>query len=280
MALAEDFQPIVDSLPPDWTQLELDLRIDDEERYIEAATLLTQINAMPYSKHDWHWRLRFAHEFGHAAAPETVHGTLALLDEQGIAGELRAARGALRPRGGRRRCGAGPSRCARSSAAAGPVARGARGAALPDLLFGSKVEGALRAAGHEVRARRATRARCWSIDLDRGRGPATGSGGARGAHVGFYPHVEQDTRRRAEEAGFDLVVPRSRMAREAAALVEGLLVGVRLAVVTGASSGIGEATARRLARRRLARAAGGAPRGPAARRWRPSSATRERWRPT
>jgi NRAMP (natural resistance-associated macrophage protein)-like metal ion transporter len=88
MALAEDFQAVVDSLPPDWTQVELDMRIADEDRYVEAATLLTQINAMPYSEHDWHWRLRCAHEFGHAAAPETVHGTLALLDDQGIAGEL------------------------------------------------------------------------------------------------------------------------------------------------------------------------------------------------
>ena len=43
---------------------------------------------MPYSEHDWHWRLRSAHEFGHAAAPETVQGTLALLDAQRIAGEL------------------------------------------------------------------------------------------------------------------------------------------------------------------------------------------------
>jgi hypothetical protein len=86
--LADDFQALVDSLPPDWTQLEADLRVDDEERYIEAATLLSQINAMPYSKHDWHWRLRSAREFGHAAAPETVRGTLALLDDQGISGEL------------------------------------------------------------------------------------------------------------------------------------------------------------------------------------------------
>src|ERR1700704_4916314 len=75
-------------MPPDWTGLELALRIADEERYIEAATLLTQINAMPYSQHDWHWRLRVAHEFGHAAAPETVHGTLELLDVQRIEGEL------------------------------------------------------------------------------------------------------------------------------------------------------------------------------------------------
>jgi hypothetical protein len=88
MALADDFQAVVDSLPPDWTVIELDMRIGDEDRYVEAATLLTQINAMPYSEHDWHWRLRSAHELGHAAAPETVHGTLALLDGQGIGGEL------------------------------------------------------------------------------------------------------------------------------------------------------------------------------------------------
>jgi hypothetical protein len=86
--LAEDFQRIVDTLPPDWTALELDLRIADEDRYIETATLLSQINAMPYSKHDWHFRLRVANQFGHAAAAETVRGTLALLDDQRIEGEL------------------------------------------------------------------------------------------------------------------------------------------------------------------------------------------------
>jgi hypothetical protein len=88
VALAQEFETVVESLPPDWTALELDLRIYDESRYIEAATLLTQINAMPYSEHDWHWRLRAAHEFGHAAAAPTVRGTLALLDDQGIVGEL------------------------------------------------------------------------------------------------------------------------------------------------------------------------------------------------
>jgi hypothetical protein len=88
MPLADDFQTLVDALPPDWSQLEADLRIDDEDRYIEAATLLSQVNAMPYSLHDWHWRLRSAREFGHAAAPQTVRGTLALLDDQGITGTL------------------------------------------------------------------------------------------------------------------------------------------------------------------------------------------------
>ena len=90
MALAEDFERVVASLPPDWTQLELDLRLLDEQRYIDAATMLTQINAMPYSEHDWHFRLRAVRDFGHAAAPETVRGTLALLDRQGITGELAA----------------------------------------------------------------------------------------------------------------------------------------------------------------------------------------------
>ena len=86
--LADDFQAIVDSLPPDWTDLQFDLRIDDEDRYIEAATILAQINAQGYGKHDWHWRVLVAHEFGHAAAAETVHGTLKVLDDLGIGGEI------------------------------------------------------------------------------------------------------------------------------------------------------------------------------------------------
>jgi hypothetical protein len=88
MPLAEDFRAVVETMPPDWTQLELDMRIFDEDRYIEAATLMVQINALPYSQADWHWRVRVAHQFGHAAAPETVEGTLALLDDLGIDGEL------------------------------------------------------------------------------------------------------------------------------------------------------------------------------------------------
>ncbi len=88
MALGTDFTRMLDSLPPDWTHLKVDLRIFDEDRYVEAASILVQINAQPYSRHDWHWALHGAHEFGHAAAPETIHGTLAVLDELGIDGEL------------------------------------------------------------------------------------------------------------------------------------------------------------------------------------------------
>jgi hypothetical protein len=87
MPLANTFQQIVDSLPSDWTDLELDLRVQ-EDRYIDAATLLVTCNAQPYSMHDWHFRLLVAHTFGHAAAAPTVHGTLKLLDDAGIGGEL------------------------------------------------------------------------------------------------------------------------------------------------------------------------------------------------
>src|SRR5215203_365213 len=73
MPLADEFQQIVDSLPSDWTDLELDLRVD-ESRYIDAATLLVQVNAQPYSRHDWHWRILVAHQFDDAG----IRGELAL----------------------------------------------------------------------------------------------------------------------------------------------------------------------------------------------------------
>jgi len=88
VALAADFGEVVESLPGDWTDVVLDLRIFDESRYIDAAVLLSQVNAQPYSKADWHWRINVAHQFGHAAAAETVRGTLALLDREGIRGEM------------------------------------------------------------------------------------------------------------------------------------------------------------------------------------------------
>src|SRR5437660_7996336 len=88
MPLADTFNEIVASLTDDWTDLELDLRIFDERRYIDAATLLVTCNSQPYSRHDWHWRLLVAHRFGHAAAVPAVHTALALLDEAEIAGEI------------------------------------------------------------------------------------------------------------------------------------------------------------------------------------------------
>jgi CheY-like chemotaxis protein len=106
----------------------------------------------------------------------------------------------------------------------------------PDLMFGSKVEGALRAAGHDVTrydgedmARAAVpESDVLVVDLTADQfDAATLVESMRMGReldgvpaVGFYPHVDQETRRRAQEAGYDVVVPRSRMARETASVVE------------------------------------------------------------
>jgi len=87
-SLADTFQQIVDSLPDDWTDLELDVRLHDESQYVDAAVYLVTCNAQPYSRHDWHWRILVAHRFGHAAAAPAVHRALKLLDQASLDGEL------------------------------------------------------------------------------------------------------------------------------------------------------------------------------------------------
>jgi hypothetical protein len=92
----------------------------------------------------------------------------------------------------------------------------------PDLLFGSKLHGAFAAGGHEVVAPGEpadVQVVDLTSDVDERLAAATA---AELPTLAFYSHVEQDVRRRAEEAGVERVVPRSRMAREAAALVDAL----------------------------------------------------------
>ena len=116
-------------------------------------------------------------------------------------------------------------------------------ALVPDLLFGSQVRGTLMAAGYEVElVADETRLRdrlgdavapavaTLVVDLtnDALDGPALVEAlSAEGVlaqtrTLGFYAHVDVSVRERAERAGFDLVIPRSRMAREGAALVRRL----------------------------------------------------------
>jgi hypothetical protein len=105
---------------------------------------------------------------------------------------------------------------------------------IPDLLFGSSVLEGLRSAGHEpvlvgdpeALARTLPGARVLIVDLtsdpeDRLR-VVRESVPAGVRTLGFYSHVEAEVRAQAEAAGFDQVVPRSRMAREGVALVERL----------------------------------------------------------
>ncbi len=111
---------------------------------------------------------------------------------------------------------------------------------VPDLLFGSQVVGMLSA--HEVVL--VGRAEDLHGALTGGEGGTvlvvdlTDDFEARiaavsesiPAHPGlrslaFYSHVDGDVRTAAQAAGLDLVVPRSRMNREGAALVERLAAG-------------------------------------------------------
>jgi hypothetical protein len=98
-------------------------------------------------------------------------------------------------------------------------------AVFDDLLLGSNVLGMLTAAGHEaqlVGTASADPAGADVVIVDLA-GEADVEGLAQradGKLVGVYSHVHAEQRERAEAAGFDLVVPRSRMAREGAALLE------------------------------------------------------------
>ena len=107
-------------------------------------------------------------------------------------------------------------------------------ALLPDLLFGSKVQGMLVAAGYDVTVagtpeamlERAASGDLLVVDLCEDaerRLELLAEPVATRKTLVFYLHTDVETRRRALEAGADLVVPRSRMAREGAALADGLL---------------------------------------------------------
>lgn len=110
---------------------------------------------------------------------------------------------------------------------------------IPDLLFGSRVQADLLADGHTVALvdRDALReevadANLLVVDLTdepSSRVELVESLSADGSLDGirtlaFYSHIDVDVRERAARAAFDLVVPRSRMAREGAALIKRLAV--------------------------------------------------------
>jgi hypothetical protein len=108
---------------------------------------------------------------------------------------------------------------------------------IPDLLFGSSVVSALSTAGHEpVLASTEAALRHALADADalvvdltfdvperielvRSVRPA----GLK--TLAFYSHVEADVRDQGRKAGFDLVIPRSRMAREGVAVLDRLMAG-------------------------------------------------------
>jgi hypothetical protein len=96
-----------------------------------------------------------------------------------------------------------------------------------DLLLGSKVEAMLSAAGHDVTLSSALAeapldgADLLVADLDSENPEALVGLGI--PVLGYYSHVDVETKQAGEAAGVDLVVPRSRMARELPQLAERLL---------------------------------------------------------
>ena len=108
-----------------------------------------------------------------------------------------------------------------------------------DLLFGSRLQADFTAAGHEVtlgpRADASAQAIVADLTHDADArlaelGPALErepGGPPRPPVLAFFAHVEPDVRERALAAGVELVVPRSRIAREGPALLAGLLATAR-----------------------------------------------------
>jgi hypothetical protein len=98
-----------------------------------------------------------------------------------------------------------------------------------DLLLGSKVEAMLKAAGHDVVLSSTLAdaplddAELIVADLDAESPEALVGLGI--PVLGYYSHVDVETKQAAEAAGVDLVVPRSRMARELPELATKLLQG-------------------------------------------------------
>ena len=109
---------------------------------------------------------------------------------------------------------------------------------VPDLLFGSNVVGMLQAGGHEPvlvssgdqLAGALPGADVLIVDLtadpqERIEIVERALGDRRLPTLAFFSHVERDVRAEAERAGFELIVPRSRMARAGAELVSELVRG-------------------------------------------------------
>jgi hypothetical protein len=95
-----------------------------------------------------------------------------------------------------------------------------------DLLLGSKVEAMLTAAGHDVTLAPSLPEQLKDVDLlvadlDVEDPQALTEAGI--PVLGYYSHVNVETKQAAGAVGIDLAVPRSRMTRELPTLVDKLL---------------------------------------------------------
>jgi hypothetical protein len=103
-------------------------------------------------------------------------------------------------------------------------------ALVPDLLFGSRLAAMFEQAGHELAlhavgpgVQQLGLVDALVVDLTAPDVDVEAIGRSTLPTLGFYAHVEPERRDAALAAGFDVVVPRSRAARECVALVERLI---------------------------------------------------------
>ena len=98
-------------------------------------------------------------------------------------------------------------------------------AIVSDLMLASRVSESLKAAGHEVSVApnltAPVEAEAIVCDLETTDLDAVVAIGLPA--LGFYSHVDVETKQRAEAAGLKLVIPRSRMSRELPELITKLL---------------------------------------------------------
>jgi hypothetical protein len=97
-----------------------------------------------------------------------------------------------------------------------------------DLMLASRVSSALEASGHQVERAGELPEELDSVDLvvaDLDAIDPERLAGLGTPVLGFYRHTDVETKRRADVAGIDLVVPRSRLVRELPELAGRLLAG-------------------------------------------------------
>jgi hypothetical protein len=85
---------------------------------------------------------------------------------------------------------------------------------IPDLMLHSRVLEVLKQGGHEIVSEAPDVLVVDVMDVD-----ADSVAGVAPALLGVFAHTRPEVRERALAAGFDLVVPRSRMVREGAELI-------------------------------------------------------------
>jgi hypothetical protein len=100
-------------------------------------------------------------------------------------------------------------------------------AIVPDLMLASRVRESLGTAGHEVAVipQLPEQLAADAIVCDLDAVDAAEIAEAEAPTLGFYSHVDTETKQAAEAAGIDLAVPRSRMSRELPQLIDRLLSG-------------------------------------------------------